>query len=52
MFFQTEGLSLLYELPHAIAVCGEGFVIPYSQLRPLVRKDSPLYYLVAGDGKK
>lgn len=48
MFFDKDGLSLTYEMPHAVMGCGEGFIIPYSQLAPFVRKDSPLYSMVAG----
>lgn len=46
MYFEKEGLSVEYQLAHAIRGCGEARIIPYQELEPLVRKDSRLAYLV------
>jgi hypothetical protein len=46
MYFGKEGLSVEYELSYATRACGEPVAIPYSELIPLVRKDSRLRYLV------
>ncbi|MBZ5522459.1 MAG: hypothetical protein LAP21_09490 [Acidobacteriia bacterium] len=44
--FEKQGLAVGYELSHATQGCGEARIIPYKELGPLVRKDSPLHSLV------
>ncbi|HWZ44678.1 MAG TPA: hypothetical protein VNW97_14475 [Candidatus Saccharimonadales bacterium] len=45
LYFEKEGLSVEYELAHAIRGCGEARIIPYRELEPLVRKDGRMHYL-------
>ena len=49
LYFDAKGLAIdpRDSVPHAVAACFEEVVIPYSEIRPFVRPDSPFYPLMA-----
>src|SRR5205085_8329562 len=42
-YFAAGGLVLFPEVPHAMAACSEEVTVPYKELRPLMKPDSPFY---------
>ncbi|HET9283270.1 MAG TPA: hypothetical protein VFR24_15045 [Candidatus Angelobacter sp.] len=44
-YLSSHGLVLVPDLPHVEQACAEDVIIPYGELRPLLRKNSQLFML-------
>jgi hypothetical protein len=45
-YLSGRGLVVNADLPYAVLACAGPVVIPYGELRPLLRKDSRLFFLL------
>ena len=52
LFLNQDGLAIEPPLPHVLIACGPSVTVPFGELRPYVRKESPLGPLVEERSEK